>query len=61
MILWEKSDTGWYTSPIGGICRERDGKWHFYPKDSDEVFGPFTTMRIAKQFSGEWSARKTAK
>lgn len=29
---WEKQEAGWYTSDIGGICREHDG-WAFWPDD----------------------------
>lgn len=49
MIEWEMQDRGWYTSDLGGICKERNG-WWFYPKlGSDAVTrGPFKTLREAQ-------------
>lgn len=33
-VMWVREEAGWYTSTLGGICQEGDGRWHFYPRDS---------------------------
>jgi hypothetical protein len=34
MTKWECIEIGWYTSKLGGICKEQTGKWHCYPMDT---------------------------
>lgn len=31
-IEWKNQDLGWWLSEIGGIVKENNGLWHFYPK-----------------------------
>ena len=46
---WVQGERGWWTNWfLGGICRERDGKWYLYTKD-DEKLGPFKTAVAAAQ------------
>ena len=50
---WERQDTGWYTHPkLGGICKENDDKWYWYPLSGLlsvlPPIGPFETLREAK-------------
>lgn len=43
------AEPGWYTAEgVGGICREADGKWWFYPLRGRKK-GPFETLTEAKQ------------
>ena len=54
-MTWKKQEAGWYTSELGGICKERNGKWYFYPIEiKEDIFtnrsGPFTTLAVARKF-----------
>lgn len=51
-ITWTQEEPGWYTSEIGGIVQERDGKWWFYPKSGGEASGPSETLGEAKAAVG---------
>ena len=45
---WEQQDRGWHTSALGGICKEADQKWYFYPAGTNEKIGPYATLGGAK-------------
>jgi hypothetical protein len=51
MINWETQDKGWHTSKLGGVAREADNKWYFYPADERRRGrdGPFKTMKEAQK------------
>lgn len=43
---WRMEEPGWWIHDgLGGVCRERDGKWYGYPKHIPESsrLGPFRT------------------
>jgi hypothetical protein len=45
---WEQQEAGWWTSDLGGICLEKNGRWYFYPRDEDTTtMGPFRSLRDA--------------
>jgi len=49
-IIWEKQERGWYTSAIGAVCIEDDGKWYFWTVDNlGPMTGPFKSLRAAKE------------
>lgn len=50
-LSWVKQEPGWYTSEIGGVCREDNG-WWFYPsgwmrEGMMNFSGPFPTKSEA--------------
>ena len=37
---WVRQEAGWWTKDgVGGVCKESDSRWYFYPHD-----GGFTVM-----------------
>ena len=46
-VPWEIIESGWHTSALGGICRERGG-WYFHPTEGERR-GPFKTAEAAKR------------
>lgn len=50
---WEKTEEGWHTHPIlGGICKEDDGYWYWYPLEVDShVGGRFPRLSDAKGYA----------
>lgn len=51
-VTWERQGPGWYTSALGGVCRERNGRWYFYPAQfytPDMRHGPFVSLTAAKR------------
>jgi hypothetical protein len=45
---WRREGPGWWVMEgVGGICRESDGRWWFYPADDGERVGPFRTLSYA--------------
>ena len=54
-MLWEKIEKSWYySSPLGGIYKEKKG-WYFYPIEKEDSFknayGPFKTLNEAEKFA----------
>lgn len=45
---WEIQNAGWHTSELGGVAKERDRRWYFYPMDDSQRHGPFNTCAQAK-------------
>lgn len=46
---WVRQEAGWYTlRGVGGVTRERDGSWSFFPLHGPEASG-FPTMALAMQ------------
>ena len=67
MNAWEQQEPGWWTHPLyGGVCRERDGKWHIHPLNSPPLIGGLKTMKDAmataefgfRRFGAALSARE---
>lgn len=47
---WLRQDKGWYTHELlGSIHMGHGGKWLWYPPESDDIIGPFDTLREAKE------------
>jgi hypothetical protein len=45
---WRREEPGWWVMDgVGGICREADGRWWFYPVEDSERVGPFRTLSYA--------------
>jgi hypothetical protein len=34
--VWERETSYWYLSDLGGLYREDDGRWYFYPRIYDD-------------------------
>lgn len=53
-MKWERQEPGWYTSELGGLCRE-GVRWWFYPSDRGEGsiyahrYGPYRTLAEGKR------------
>ena len=51
---WQLVESGWYCSPLGGICKESTGKWHCYIlKDKQDKIPSsiaFKTLKEAKKW-----------
>jgi len=54
-----KQEAGWYTRDgIGGIAKEVDAKWYFYPcNEAEPIAGPFYSLVHALQFVRQLSER----
>jgi hypothetical protein len=48
-MIWIQQEAGWLTSELGGICREKNGKWYFYPASGESRTGPYTSATAAKR------------
>jgi len=54
-MIWIREFPGWYISEAGGICAEQGGWYCYTRKDQDIGYGPFKTLKAAK----EWFDKKT--
>jgi hypothetical protein len=57
-INWQRQEPGWYTSEVGGISEEKDGKWYVYPSRINTTFGPFRTLDEAQRNAEKLAPRK---
>ena len=50
-LKWKRHEAGWYTSQYGGVMRDADGFWYFFPIREDDApkSGPWPTMKRAMQ------------
>jgi hypothetical protein len=49
-VSGERQEPGWYTFPVGGVCREQDSRWYAYPADWRlPRLGAYRTLRQAQQ------------
>ncbi len=51
---WTMQEAGWWTSPLGAVCRESDGRWECYI--DGEGYQPrvaLRTLREAKKWVDE--------
>ncbi len=63
MSAWEMQEPGWWTHErLGGIVRERDGRWHCYPSwcDVDLSQANFSTLKLAKAWMSKHKNRPIA-
>ena len=55
---WEVVDKNWYCSDLGGIAKEKDRRWWFYPKHlpdwGENAQGPFKTLEYAKRYARKY-------
>ena len=52
-VTWNKEEKGWYTSPIGGICKEKTGWWFFPVDEFSTPNGPFKSLKETLKFLEE--------
>lgn len=57
-VVWTHESPGWYTSPLGGVCRENgfeySGRehpagWYFWPNGAGGPSGPYTSAVKARR------------
>lgn len=54
MNEWTMQEAGWWTSPLGAVCKEANGQWECYI--DGEGYPPvagFLTLREAKKWVDE--------
>lgn len=45
---WRREERGWWVREgVGGIVREEDRRWYFYPADDGPRRGPWRTLTYA--------------
>ena len=49
-MIWTREFPGWYISEAGGICAEQGGWYCYTRKDQDIGYGPFKTLKAAKEW-----------
>lgn len=54
-VIWKCQEPGWWTSRLGGIVQEEDGRWVFHANDPPgTTVGPFKTLREAMEAADSW-------